>query len=448
MNYIESQKKVRYHNGTTLLIIAFSVAFYSRIFCSLTHAPSGLIHAHFLIIPIVFGIVVSTALPVDRKQIATFNSLLLGIYALLAANVASALLNLAGLVNVLFEFLILGGPFIFLAAIIFIPMSWESVCRFRRWIIISSFVNMALAFIQFPLIASGKISAGNLDATDGMAGVFFVSGAGNYVSTSVSLYFGFYYLFFAKSAPNWLRLATIASALFQLQLSDSKQVLLALTGGGCILALTKFKDLGKTIFYLLLIAILSIGFFWCVENVEAFGAFKNYLDKDGIYAPDGEANRIKFIAFRIIPTYYHSFLNLFLGLGPGHTVGRLGGWLIKENWKILGPLGATQHPASAEIIDAYYHSWLAMESTVFAPLFGWAGIWGDLGFLGLCIYLFLAFIVWKYVCFDDFSRFLLLSVATFGLIFTQMEEPGFMLYVVALLGLRWHEHRFAEMQSH
>ena len=439
---------VGYFSGTTLVIIAFSVAFYARIFCSMTHAPSFLVHAHFLIVPITFVIVLFTALPVNRKQISVVTYLSFGLFLLFLVNVASALLNQAGLVNVLFEFSMLGGPFIFLATILFIPMSWESLCRFRWWIIFSSFANMGLAFIQYPLLESGKISAGGLDGTDGMAGVFFVSGAGNYVSTSVSLYFGLYYFFFLKSAPYWLRIGTLACAIFQLQLSDSKQVLLALVCGWGVLSLISIKDISKTTTYLFLILIFGVGFFWCIENVEAFGAFKNYLDKDGIYAPDGEANRIKFIAFRALPNYYHSFLNVFLGLGPGHTVGRLGGWLIKENWKILGPLGATQHPASAEIISAYNHSWLAMESTVFAPLYGWAGIWGDLGFLGLCIYLFLAFVVWKYVCFDDFSRFLLLSVAIFGFIFTQMEEPGFMLYVAALLGMSWHEHRFAEMQSH
>jgi hypothetical protein len=42
---------------------------------------------------------------------------------------------------------------------------------------------------------------------------------------------------------------------------------------------------------------------------------------------------------------------------------------------------------------------------------------------------------------DNFCRFLLLSVAGFGLIFTQMEEPGFMFYVATTIGLRWHEQR-------
>jgi hypothetical protein len=115
--------------------------------------------------------------------------------------------------------------------------------------------------------------------------------------------------------------------------------------------------------------------------------------------------------------------------------------LLKENWAILGPLGATRHPASDAILNQYYHSWLAMESTMFSPMFGWAGIWGDIGWLGLGAYLLLGFLVWHYVCVDNYCKFLILSTAAFGLIFTQMEEPGYMLFTAAMIGLRWQEKR-------
>jgi hypothetical protein len=97
------------------------------------------------------------------------------------------------------------------------------------------------------------------------------------------------------------------------------------------------------------------------------------------------------------------------------------------------------HQASTALLEAYFGSWLALESTMFCPLFFWAGIWGDLGFAGLGAYLLLGFIIWQYICVDNFSRFLLLSVAGFGFIFTQMEEPGYMFYTAAIIGMRWHE---------
>jgi hypothetical protein len=436
-----------FYKGSTLIIVAFSTAFYSRVFCSITRLPSVLNHLHFLIVPLTTAIILTTARSKDPKQISLVWMLLSGLIILLGVMTTSALINNAGIVNIIFDFLILGGPFMLLMAIICVPMSTESFKRFRNWTIDSSFANMALAFIQWPLLKFHKISAGGLDETDGMAGVFFVSGAGNYISTTVSLYFGMYYLMFAKAVPLWIRWATLLGAIFQFKLSDSKQVLFALLLGWGLLILLTMKNIGKTVTYTISIMVFIVGLYWCIQNLEAFGSFKNYLDKNGVYGPDGEASRIKLIAFHIIPTFYQSPLNWFLGLGPGHTAGRLGGWLLKENWAILGPLGATIHPASDAMLAAYYTSWLALESTMFCPLFGWAGIWGDLGFAGLCAYLLLGFIVWHYVCVDNLSRFLLLSVAAFGFIFTQMEEPGYMFYTVTLIGLRWHENRLAALHN-
>jgi hypothetical protein len=420
--YIKGSRssKKGFYKGSILAIAAFSSAFYSRIICSV--------------------IILTTSRPKNSRQIVIVWMLLAGLLILLASMIASALINNAGIVNIIFDFLLLGEPFMLLLSIICVPMATKSFEFFRTWMINSSWINMVLAFIQWPLLKFHKISAGDLDETDGMAGVFFVSGAGNYVSSTVSIYFGIYYLMYGEKAPVWLRYGSLVAAFLQLQLSDSKQVLFALLIGWIALVVLTMKSLEKTLGYIILIVVFVIAFYWCVQNLEAFGAFKNYLYKDGVYGPNGEATRIKPIAFNLIPTFYQTSLNWLLGLGPGHTAGRLGGWLLKENWAILGPLGATIHPASTAMLDAYFGSWLALESTMFCPMFFWAGIWGDLGFAGLGAYLLLGVIIWRYVCVDNFCRFLLLSVAGFGFIFTQMEEPGYMFYTAALIGLRWHEH--------
>ena len=438
---IAKLNKKGFYKGSTLAILAFSTGFYSRIVCSVTRLPSVLNHLHFAIVPLTAAIILTTARPKDPKQISIIWMLLSGVSLLLGLMTVSALVNNAGIINVIVDFLILAEPFILLMAIVCLPMSGASLNRFRNWMLYSSYINMGLAFIQWPLLKFHKISAGGLDETDGMAGVFFVSGAGNYVSTTVSIYFSIYYLLFAKSAPRWLKYGTVLGAILQFKLSDSKQVLFALILGWLLLIVFNMKNIVKTIAYVTITIVMLVVFYWCIQNLSAFEAFKNYLDKDGIFAPNGEASRIKFIAFHLIPTFYQSPLNWLVGLGPGHTAGRLGGWLLKENWAILGPLGATIHPASQAMLNAYFTSWLAMESTMFCPLFGWAGIWGDLGMAGLGAYLLLGWIVWHYVCVDNFGKFLLLSVVAFGLIFTQMEEPGYMFYTATLLGLRWQENR-------
>ena len=442
---LDSSQPVRkgYYSSTTLVLIAVSTAFYSRVVAAAAHLPSFLNFLHFAAVPVTCAVVVSTSKVKDRRQLEIARALLFGLFALFTVEIASALLNDAGIVNAVFHFLMFAEPFMLLLAVVCIPLSLSRSEQLKTWLVRSSLLNLALAFMQYPLIASGKLNAKGLDATDGTAGVFFPSGAGNYVSTTVSIYFGLYFLLSAKGLPPWLRALPLVGAVIQFQLTDSKQVLLALLIGWIGLILSKTKNIGKTLVYIMAAGVIVSGFSWAVQNLDYgfLGAFKNYADKQGAYGPDGVATQIKTAPFRMIPAYYSSPLNWLVGLGPGHTVGRLGGWLLKENWNILGPLGATIHPLSSEMWLAVYQNWIAMESTMFSPFFGWAGLWGDLGWLGLGAYLYLSWVVWHYLCLDDLSKFLLLSVAGFGLIFTQMEEPGFMLYSAFLIGTRWYEQQ-------
>ena len=108
---------------------------------------------------------------------------------------------------------------------------------------------------------------------------------------------------------------------------------------------------------------------------------------------------------------------------------------------MLEPLGATFHPVSTAVKNVVENNWLAKDSSLFSPLFTWAGIWGDIGLIGIGSYLYLAFIAWNFLGKDDFSRFLMLNVVVIGFILTQMEEPGYMLTVASLIAMRWQERQ-------
>jgi len=56
-------------------------------------------------------------------------------------------------------------------------------------------------------------------------------------------------------------------------------------------------------------------------------------------------------------------------------------------------------------------------------------------------YLYVCVIVWTRLCIGDLPKFLMLTVMMHGFIFTQMEEPGYMLYIASLIGLIWQEDR-------
>jgi hypothetical protein len=439
---VNESKNSSYLSNSSLIIFSFATAFFPRIIQSVG-IPAVINFLHFLVVPLSCFIVITTTKVKDNKQISIVKALFIGLLMLMGVMTASALFNKAGIINVLLGWILLAEPFLLLLAIISIPMSLKSYKKFRYWILAFVFFHIFLAICQRILIDFGFLYTGQMTREDNVQGVFYLSGAGHVVAASVSLSFGLYFLLNSKLAPLWSRILVFSAAFMQLLFADSKQTLMVFMAAWLLLMLIRIKDIKVTIQYLIVAVLVGFIFIWCLQNVPAFAAFNTWIRPE-IYAPDGEATILKTQAFQIIPTYFTSTLNWLLGLGPGHTVGRLGGWMIQDYGNIVIPLGATSHPASEAVWATWRGHWL--NSSFFAPLFGWVGIWGDLGFLGLGVYLYLGWLTWRYLCVDDFSRFIVLTVIIFGLIYTQMEEPGYMLSVACLIALRWHEQKISKYE--
>ena len=437
---ISRQRQIGHIPSSILILLAFTTAFFPRLLDAVG-APAPINFVHFAVVPLTVLIVICQTRTKDPTQIAISRSLLAGMLILFGVMTASALLNQAGVINLILSFLLLAEPFMLLLAIICLPMSPKKLKLFRRWLITCCLINLGLAYIQLPLLRLGLLPRGTLGIEDAVQGAFYLTTAGNYISASVSVCFALYYFTSAKLAPLWWRIFLLMAAGWQLIISDSKQTLLMFVAAWLLLLFTQLNRPKKSLSYLLGILVLILGFDWCIENLPAFSAFAHWLNRLELYGPNGEATLAKTAALRVIPTYYESPLHWFLGLGPGHTVGRLGGWMLKQYSSMLSPLGATIHPASREVWQVVYDSWVAKESTMFSPFFGWAAIWGDIGWFGLGAYLYLGYLVWHHLCLDDLSRFWLLSIFVVGLIFTQMEEPGYMLSMAMFVGLRWHESK-------
>lgn len=435
----KSRSKTTWTNNTNLIIFAFSTVFYVRIFCTLTPAPSILNHAHFVIIPFVLWIVLATAPTKEPQQIKLIKTLLLGLFVFLVVILTSAFWNETGLVNALISFIMLAEPMMFLAAIVCIPMSVKSFLRIKHWFMWSVLINFLLAAVQKPLIDAGLLYAEGFNGTDGCGGVFFVSGAGNYVSASVSLAFAIYFLVNGKVAL-WIRLSAFLAAFWQILFSDSKQLVLAYVVAWILLILFNSQNLNKTFKLLLGMIVAGLIFFWCVQNLEAFKAFTAWARPE-LYEADGDAWYAKFYSIRAIMSEFQSPVDWLFGLGPGHGVSRLGAWFLEDYKSMLEPLGATTNSLGLDSREFVQDFWLTLGSSLFSPIFGWAGIWGELGLLGLSAYLFLAYLVWRYFALDNSLKITLLSILVLGFIFTQMEEPGYMLSIALLLGLAWQEKR-------
>ncbi|NEQ54246.1 MAG: hypothetical protein F6K11_29650 [Leptolyngbya sp. SIO3F4] len=428
----------------TLIIFAFATAFFPRV---LTYfgAPSPVNFIHFLAVPAAFGIIAFTTKINDRKQIKIFHELSFACLLFLTCVLVSSIINQAGFANILLQYLLLIEPFIMLLAIVAIPIVRERLVYFKKYLFGFLSVNLVLALIQSVLLPIGIYPRRGGTIQDNTAGVFAGSSgsAGNYVSCTVSVYFALYLLNFSKSTPLWLRITTLILALYQTYVSDSKQVFLAFILGVVLLILSKLENPVKILAYVIPLLLVLAVFLWAVQStdVEFLSPYRNWIKRSYIYAPGGDAFVAKTAALEIIPSHFETPLNWFFGLGPGHTVTRLGGWMIRKYASLLAPLGVTLHPASGEVFQVMLDSWIIQESSIFAPLFTWVGIWGDFGVIGLIAYLYICFVVWKHFCLDDTCRFLLLSTAALGFMLTQMEEPGQMLTIACFLGLRWHERQ-------
>ena len=419
-------------SNSTLVFFAFCSTFFPRIFTTWLGFPSIVNVLHLGIVPLVCIVILMTTKVKNLKQIAIVRSLLMALVLFLSINFASAMLNEAGAINAIVNFLLLTEHFFFLIALISIPLTSERLQKLQVYLIVSLLFNLFFAFIQEYVLGMGDINP------DYVQGVFWESGGGHVISASVSMTFGLYYLNTFKQHRLWIRIIVALATFWQMNIADAKQVLLVFLVSAGLLVFIKTNQIAKLIYYsLTLIAIGSV-LFWAIHNIPALGGFLTWARPE-IYGPDGEATKLKLALFRIAPNYYDSFLHHWLGLGPGHTVGRLGGWMLRTYRELLEPLGSSVHPVSGEVWMAVAQSWLGDQSSMFSPLFGWAGIWGDLGWLGIGTYIYIWSIVWRKLCFDDVSKFFVLNVFVFGLVFTQMEEPGYMVYVAIIIGLRWQQ---------
>jgi hypothetical protein len=435
-------KSLKQSNGfiktSHLIIFTFATAFFSRLLES-AGAPPVVNFVHFATVPFVFGIALFTNRTRDSNQILISKELLLGLLILLTACFASAVWNGAGAINVIFGFLLLAEPFMFLMAIVSIPLSPASLKQFQFWMLGFVCLHLVLVYAQYAL------GFCNMHGDcDNIQGVFYRSGSGHVVGASISASFAAYYFIAAKNRPLWLRLLVFAIGMANIQLADSKQVIIMFVLAFVIFSLINLKHFQKALLYFIGTFIFIAGFTWAVQNIEALSSYSAWVRPE-MYGPEGEATLMKFSGIRIILSHFNSPFNWLFGLGPGHTIGRMGGWMIRDYAYLLKPLGATSTaedqiiPISELVWNYVASSWLAQGSSFFAPFWGWAGIWGDFGFLGLGAYLYLCSIVWRRLCLENISKFLMLTVFICGFIFTQMEEPGYMLYIATLIGLRWQE---------
>lgn len=433
-----SYKRTQNLRTSTLALVAFATVFFARTIDSLG-APSLINFAHFAFVPLACGFALWNTRVRDRHQISAVWSMIGVLMIFFTVNLASAFINGAGLINVVLNFLLYAEPFMMLIAIASIPLSGERIQQLKNWMAIFALYNIALVYIQ-------KYVQGAVNP-DFLYGAFF-SVAGATVSSIVSLIFAIYYLSSEKTRPLWIRLAIVVAAFWQIIISDTKLVLGSFIIGFALFSLSKIN--AKSLIYIIFGAFLFFLFFWALDNVPFFEPYALWINPEELTDFNSEFYRAKLMAFEKVPEYYESSLGYIFGLGPGHGVSRLGGWMMEKYGPLLDPLGAT-HPFLEMrpdiMLAAAQESRKVIGTAMYGPLFSWAGLWSELGILGVGSYALIWMTVWRYYCLHDFSRLLVMATLVTGLFPGYLEEPGSLLFTTFVIGLWWHEQRLLRQKS-
>ena len=406
--------------ANVLIIILLCATMFSRVATSLG-APKILVHAHYAIcILIFFVLVISLNM---RNELRKF---IFPLIALFVSVTLSAIVNGAGLINVLLEFVLLIEPILLFLMIALVVWSHKSIERFRHFLVVIVVVHSSFSYVQFFIL-------GLID--DDVKGLFLAMGAGHHVAGAVALTAAIHYL-----TNRNISLLSAKISLFCLLspivfFSDAKQVVAVFLVSLIVFITLKITDF-KRVAQLSLVLIVSIvSLVWlAISIVPSLAVWAEW----GLIA---EGISQKLSVFPIIISHYEVPLNWAFGLGPGHTVGRLG-WMLPDYQDYLLPLGATMSGVTDAVWAAnqeHYISNSTTGSSMFSLLFSWVGFWGDLGIVGVMIYIYLLLLIFRMIRMDNTSAFLLITVAVFGVIFSWMEEPGYMLFVFAILGIRYQE---------
>lgn len=403
---------------SSLIFIAFAIAFFSRIFIPLGF-PKAINFFHFIIVLLVFFV----SLNKNQRELRIYY---IGLILLFCSMAISAVVNQAGIINIVLDMILLSQPFLLLGAITTSQWTNERIQFFKKLIFYSAMLHILISYFQFVVLG---YTGDNVD------GVFYNMGAGSHLAGAVALTAGVYFYYTLKPVPLILKPIFFCICLGVVIISDSKQVIAVFLLAACLLFLIEKMTFNLVVKSTVIFFITAFGLFIISKTI--YPVLFAWLVPEKFFLGLVQ----KFSVFSIIVSNYDSPFNWFFGLGPGHTIGRLG-WLASDYKDLLMPLGATQSSVTSQILFANETNWISNSitgSSFFSLMFSWAGIWGDLGLFGTGLYIYLTAITFKFFCTTIVDRFWILVVLVFGFTFSWLEEPGYMLFLFAIIGISWQE---------
>jgi hypothetical protein len=362
-----------------------------------------------------------------------------GCILLLFLSFASWMFTSGELLRPLLTWLVFTEPFLVLYAVVHVPLSGRQEQFLWK-------LALAISFIQLPLALWQTLTLG-LSDPDRIQGSFVGMGAGHHIAGGIALMGGSICVakgILARSSRKRVMWLLSGLALFLIPiLSDAKQnimaflpalgyLVMALRGGQGKLSRRQWTGLA-VILPILALAIYAAFIFYPPLQVA--------LDWEQVsHGLQGKTGALLIIAEKLS----HRPSGWFFGLGPGNSVSRVALMGMEGYIKADSPvtlLGLTTARTTEEIWDLTFHSdWLFSRSSVWSGISSWFGLFGDIGLLGLGVYLWMCWRVWRslgktYLWQVSVARSALIMIGILGAIYSWLEEPGFTFPIALVVGL-------------
>ena len=398
-------------SGERLILGAVSLALFSRLLVAFG-APPLLNYAHF-------GLALIALLKLTERRGAGIGTVAfdIGLLGLALAVITSAVANGAHPLRAAFFWLTLIEPFLFLALIM--DMEEASRKRLRHFLVALAVAQLPFIGVQFLLHGIG----------DDVQGTLLDQGAGHHVIGAVGVVAGVLLIAGSRQDDSLrpLRWALAGALLLVGIFSDAKQVYgaVGLATAAVMLSLVHRGMKSLLPLALLLSAIIASG-------TQFYPALAQAFDIDLMRsAAEGKFDQAQDIVANL---GWHGSL---LGFGPGNGVSRVALAAVPEYGNVPTAILGDQPSQLASAALAAYPA--GTVSSALSPFASWLSIYGDVGILGLAMYLLLGLWVWRSLARSatnerSLGRLLLLFAAVLGLAFMWLEEPAFMLYLAAAIG--------------
>lgn len=393
--------------------VALAALYLSRLGV-LVGAPSAINHLHFPLL--VLAAAMATRAP-DRSPRRIASSIGVAAIGLLVIAVLSAIANGAGVAAATLVWLVFAEPFLLIYAIVRDPPVGGDLTRTGRLLI-------AFAVLQVPFAVW---QAATLGRGDVVQGTFVAQGAGAHVMGAASVVAAVFVASTSVVRPPRLRTIVTVLLLLLPVLADAKQVLtLFIVAFAMVSAMRSPKYWraslvgGVALAGMLALVVKYVPGWQLLTNTRLF--------------VDGLAHKVGI--FALIHSYFDSWSDWLLGIGPGNTVSRISLMALSDyggRSSLLPRLGVDASPIATRLFAMDVESYLARSGTgssAWSFVFSWAGLFGDLGLLGVASYLWLGFVVWRATRGLGADRrfngahITMMALALLAAVYTYLEEPG------------------------